>query len=146
VLLPWTTLQPSVRERRWSQVARAGVVLGAGASSVALLGAQPPALLAAGVVVLAAVGSLVFPRRRTVWQLGIADDGRVVARSADTAPERSLQCLFASTWLVTLRTGTEVVAVWPDSVPPDTYRRIWVHLRWAHAGPPAAASGANDGR
>jgi hypothetical protein len=146
VRLPWTVLQPSARERRWLQVARFGAIAGAGASITALLASEPPAPWAACVVLLAVLGLVLLPRRRSAWQLAIADDGRVVGRAADNAPERRLQCLFASTWLITLRVGTEVVPVWPDSLPTDSYRRLWVHLRWTHAGSPAAVNGVDDRR
>jgi hypothetical protein len=144
VRLPWTVLQPSARERRWLQVARFGAIVGAGVSIAALLTSEPRAPWAAGVVLLAALGLVFFPRRRSAWQLAIADDGRVMGRAADNAPERRLQCLFASTWLITLRVGTEVVAVWPDSLPADFYRRLWVHLRWTRAESPAAVDGVDD--
>jgi hypothetical protein len=144
VRLPWTVLQPSARERRWLQVARLGAIAGAGASIAGLLTSEPPAPWAASVVLLAALGLLFFPRRRSAWQLAIADDGRVMGRTADSAPERRLQCLFASTWLITLRVGTEAIPVWPDSLPSDSYRRLWVHLRWTRAESPAAVNGVDD--
>lgn len=127
-------------------MARFGAIAGAGASITALLASEPPAPWAASVVLLAALGIVFFPRRRRAWQLAIADGGRVVGRAADSDPERHLQCLFASTWLITLRVGTDIVPVWPDSLPPDSYRRLWVHLRWTHPGSPAAVDGVDDRR
>lgn len=144
--LPWTELQPSARERRWLQVARAGALVGAVLATFALLRGSPPNPLAAVVVVLATLGLVLWPRERGPWQVGIADDGSVLARRAHNPPERSLQCVFVSRWLITLRVGTGLLAVWPDSLPPDAYRRLWVHLRWTHAKPPAPVAGADDGR
>jgi hypothetical protein len=48
-----------------------------------------------------------------------------------------LRCVFAAPWLITLKRGTMWIPIWPDSVPGNTYRRLWVHVRWSSGRQPA---------
>ena len=66
-------------------------------------------------------------------EVGVDQDGSLtVRRPADlgSAPEH-LRCVFAAPWLITLKRGTMWIPIWPDSVPANTYRRLWVHVRWS---------------
>jgi hypothetical protein len=115
------------------------------ATAVALLAAMleagGPDPLHAVVALLAAAGGLraAMPRKLPRLEIGIADDGTALGREASpagAAPEQPLQCVFAAAWLITLRGGTMWVPVWPDAVPGNTFRRIWVHIRWSSARAP----------
>jgi hypothetical protein len=147
VLVAWTPLSPSRREQRLRRVAQ---VLGCSAAIV-LLGAafqdasiEPVPALAA---LLAAAAGLLAGRRdpAEAIEIGIDDCGCVAARRASDAgesPEHRLRCVFAAPWLITLRSGTMWVRVWPDSVPGNIFRRFWVHIRWNPGRQPADRTGA----
>jgi hypothetical protein len=148
VLVAWTPLSPSRREQGLRRVAQA-----LGWSTAALLfGAavrdgsiEPVPALAA---LLAAVGGLLAghqpPRERI--EVGIDDSGcmavrRVVVGAGDS-PEQRPQCIFAAPWLITLKSGTMWVRIWPDSVPGNIFRRLWVHMHWNPSREPADRTGA----
>jgi hypothetical protein len=146
VLVPWTALQPSARERRWRLAGQLGGFVALAATFVALSQGGPLNPLLAVALIAAAVG-LSWPRRPVAWQLGIDEGGRILARRPDASPERHLQCVFAAPWLVTFRVGRKLVPVWPDALPAESYRRLWVYLRWGLERSPAVdAARAEDGR
>jgi hypothetical protein len=150
VLLPWVALEPSVRERRWRRAGRAI----AGLATVALAAAAfkasfdlPLLLLAFG----AAFASWLAGRRRGLDSLEICvdDAGAVRCRAKEDGrsaggQESLLECAFAAHWLITLRHGTMLLPVWPDSLPEKAFRRLWVHLRWSRGVRSDKQSGAND--
>lgn len=135
MILPWITLQPSLRELRWRRTGSAvaaitavalAVAAGRSWSSAALL------LLAIGAVIAAWLAGR--PRAAAPAEIGIDGEGTVLLRSPESGSESfRLQCRFAAPWLITLRHGTTLVSVWPDSLPEAAFRRLWVHLRWSGA-------------
>jgi hypothetical protein len=103
-----------------------------------------PALAA----LLAAVGGHMagrWPPREPI-EIGVDDSGGVAVRGATGArvpAEQRGQCVFAAPWLITLKGGTMWVRVWPDSVPGNVFRRLWVYVRWnpgRHSADPAGAT------
>jgi hypothetical protein len=150
VLLPWVALQPSERERRWR---RAGQAI-AGLAAVVLAAAAFRASFDFPLL-LPAFGAAFFcwlaGRRRSTDSIEIAvdDDGAVCFRNAektrfDGDPKLVLECAFAAPWLITLRHGTMLLPVWPDSVPENVFRRLWVHLRWSRGTRSDRQVPAND--
>jgi hypothetical protein len=138
-----------VHERRWR---RAGQVI-AGLAAIALVAAAfkvsldvPLLLLALG----AALCGWLTGRRRSVGaiEIGVDDDGAVRFREEDGRSEgnqeRLLECVFAAPWLITLRHGTMLLPVWPDSLSEAVFRRLWVHLRWSRGIRADLRSAAND--
>jgi hypothetical protein len=147
VLVAWTPLSPSRREQGLRRVAR---VLG-GLAAAALLGAavreasiEPAAALAA--LLAAAAGLLAGrPGCAPAIEIGIDDSGGIaVRRAADPVDSAELRwrCVFAAPWLITLRSGTMWVRVWPDAVPGNIFRRLWVYVRWNPGRRPADRTGA----
>lgn len=118
-------------------------MLGAAAAAsmlIAAWGAWPADPMLLTVAALAAAGALVAGRRPAAPDLEIGVDarGRLVARRGRAADplEQGLQCVFAAPWLITLRSGTMWVPIWADAVPGNTFRRLWVHIRWNSARQP----------
>jgi hypothetical protein len=118
------------------------------AAVVALAGARSDpigAVQTALALLLTAVGAAMLRTRaaRDV-EVGIDADGRLIARGrqVDLA---GVYCVFAAPWLITLKSGTMWIAVWPDSVPQTTFRRLWIHIRWS-AGRVGARPSAAEGR
>jgi hypothetical protein len=142
VLVPWTPLTPSRRERA---VRRAGVFLAVATSvTLAVAAARADAfdafLTAAAALALLAGAVAGRPRPPAPLEVGVDRSGALAVRRADDAesvPEHGLQCVFAAPWLITLRRGTIWIPIWPDSVPGNSYRRLWVHIRWRSGRPPA---------
>jgi hypothetical protein len=76
-------------------------------------------------------------------EVGIDRWGALAVRRAfDTASEPGVQCVFAAPWLITLKHGTMLIPIWPDSIPGNTYRRLWVHIRWGSGRRPVKRSAA----
>jgi hypothetical protein len=137
VLLPWVGLQPSERERRWRRAGQAIAGIAAVALAVSAVKASfdvPLMLLASGAAFfcwLAGRG-----RNTDLIEIAIDDDGAVCFRTTEGSrlegdPNRVLECTFAAPWLITLRHGTMLLPVWPDSLPEHAFRRLWVLLRWS---------------
>ena len=92
---------------------------------------------------LSALGAWMATRTRThgPFEVGVSSIGEITVRErgpqgSDGSESRSaatVQLAFASPWLISLRRGTMLVAIWPDSLPQSTYRQLWVHLRWGRA-------------
>jgi hypothetical protein len=138
VILSWTRLHPSAHERRWRIAGLAGAI----AVSVLLAyfaafrePRRPVVVWTAWAVSVAAVG-LVAAQFRPQVAREIAIDARGVVHLRAAAslpqvePDRPIRPIFAAPWLITLLQGTMSVAIWPDSLPPDAYRRLWVCVRW----------------
>ncbi len=111
----------------WLYMARAGRLGGA-------------ALALAGVA--AGLAAWVWSRLRTggPFEIGVSSLGEIKLRErdppdADASMAVPTRVAFASTWLISLRRGTMLVAIWPDSLPQSTFRQLWVHLRWGRAMP-----------
>ena len=140
MLVPWTALQPSSRARQWR---RAGVAI-ALASCATLFAAaflsdpfDPIAALLGGVGCLSAWLAM-RPRKPRRIEVGVSSLGQVMLREGDDweiGKSATVEMPFASAWLISLRRGTMLVAIWPDSLPPSAYRQLWVHLRWGRAMP-----------
>jgi len=95
-----------------------------------------PALLACA----GGLGAWVAMRPRTSRHVEIAVSslGEVMLRNrdaSDASDSISVRMAFASPWLISLRRGTMLVTIWPDSLPQSSYRQLWVHLRWGRAMP-----------
>ena len=102
-----------------------------------------PALAA----LLAAVGGLLAgrPALREPIEIGVDDSGGIALRrvtGTGGSTDQRLQCVFAAPWLITLKSGTMWVRIWPDSVPGNLFRRFWVHVRWNPGRQPADRTGA----
>ena len=134
MILPWVALQPSRQERRWritggavaavAAIALAAAAFRSGFNAAVLLLAIGAAIAAWRVGRLGAVGPA---------EIGVDDEGTVVLRGPETNAVGPLHCRFAAPWLITLRHGSMLIPVWPDSLPEAAYRRLWVHLRWMGA-------------
>jgi len=146
VLVAWTPLSPSRREQG---LRRAALVLG-GSTAAVLTGAalrdgsiEPAAAFAA---LLAAAGGWLAGRqsRGAPIDIGIDDSGCIAARQVTAAGEtlESLRCVFAAPWLITLKSTTMSVCIWPDSLPGNIFRRLWVHIRWNPGRQPVDSTGA----
>jgi len=103
-----------------------------------------PALAA----LLAAAGGMLAGRRpapREPIEIGVDDSGCIALRrvvGTVDPNEQRLQCVFAAPWLITLKSGTMWVRIWPDSVPGNLFRRFWVYVRWNPGRQPADRTGA----
>lgn len=149
MLVPWSVLRPSSQARR---VRRSGYAI-AGVSSVALFSAafiSDPFdarrwILAFCVATLCLLAARYAPRRKAL-EVGVAQNGEIrlrACRSSDGSvpdeidPEEPIpfRVSFAAPWLISLRSGTMFVPIWPDCLPPTVYRQLWVHLHWGRAAP-----------
>jgi hypothetical protein len=106
---------------------------------------EPAAALAA---LLAAAGGWLAGRqaREAPIDIGVDDSGCIVVRRVTTAPETTeyLRCVFAAPWLITLTSDTMWVRIWPDSLPGNIFRRLWVHIRWNPGRQSADRTGASE--
>ena len=129
-------MQLSSRARQWRGVGL-GIAL---VSSMALLAAFNAGLaLVAGVAGLTAWAAT---RRRGggPFEVGVSSLGEIRVRECDPAVSdipaaAAVRVVFASPWLISLRRGTMLIPIWPDSLPQSIYRQLWVHLRWGRAMP-----------
>lgn len=139
MILGWTVLQPSARER-WLRYA-ARVTAGAtalGLSGAALLGdPRNPALLWLAVLTawLLLAWSLVGRVAQPGGELAIDDEGVVHYRQTAGSHEAPVVArgVFVDQWLITLRVGAMWVPVWPDALPADAFRRLQACVRWSAA-------------
>jgi hypothetical protein len=143
VILGWTVLQPSARERRLWLAAVAATAASACVLAVAALVADPryPGRVWSGALVSAAacVWALVRARPSSGGrrEVKIDADGSIWTRvqagvfSSISASEHESRCVFAAPWLITLRCGAMLIAVWPDSLPLDAFRRLHACARWS---------------
>ena len=149
MLLPWSVLRPSLRARRMRQV---GYAI-AGVSSVVLFSAAFAAdpfdanrlLLAFCVAILCLFATRQVQHRKPL-EVGVAPNGEIKLRErrssdavaideSEPAESMPIRVGFAAPWLISLRSGTMFVAIWPDCLPPPAYRQLWVHLHWGRAAP-----------
>jgi len=139
VILGWTVLQPSARERRLWLAAVATTAISAIVLAVAALVADPRhpvRVWSAALVSAAASGwalSSARPSSGRSREVKIDADGVIWMRARPGVPdsEGRARCVFVSPWLITLRCGAMLVAVWPDSLPPDAFRRVAAVARWS---------------
>lgn len=141
MLVQWTALRPSLRARRWRH---AGLIIGAAsliALAAAVVASKPFDIGLAMLAFFAAVAVCIAMRSPVCRHLevGIASDGQLrirerEARDSEGAfPECSINVTFATPWLISVRHGTMLIPIWPDSLPNSVFRRVWVHLRWGRA-------------
>lgn len=142
MILGWSVLQPSVRERRlWLAAAAALCASAIGlALAAALSDPRHPGQvwLAAATSAMAAAwsmraGSKVFEASH---EISILDDGTFMMRaiaSGSNDPASTACCVFVASWLITMRCGAILVPVWPDSLPPEAFRRLHACALWAGA-------------
>jgi hypothetical protein len=103
---------------------------------------NPALALLAGIAGLAAWAAT-RGRASGPFEVGVSSLGEIRLRERDpaaadvseAAPVPPVHIVFASPWLISLRRGTMLIPIWPDSLPQSTYRRLWVHLRWGRAMP-----------
>jgi hypothetical protein len=93
----------------------------------------------AGALVLAvvlAIGALwtLRPRRPGTVQIRVNPEGRLEL-GHESAPEAA-RAQFVSPRLVVLASSSYLLAVWPDAVPPASFRRLCALARWAGGQPP----------
>ena len=138
MLLGWTVLRPSKREKRWLQLATATCALVAALLTVAALALDPRHPLRVGTAALFALVAALWGGRQLAAK-GAATtevrirDGRVLLREKGTeleAREEVARCVFAAPWLITFRFGSNYVRLWPDSLPADAFRRVHACVRW----------------
>ncbi len=151
--MPFTLLSPSRRERGVRQVACLLATACAAVLLAAAWRADPfdplPALAVPAVLAIAWMAGRRV--KESAVELGIDNAGQLVARWADDSEARvwPLRCVFAAPWLITARNGSLRVALWPDAVPGNVFRRFWVHIRWSRAGraaDPVAAAAPGQAR
>ncbi len=142
MLVPWTPLQPSARARHLRRAAACIALASASALLAAALHAAPvdARLFALAIVAGVAVVAVLPDRTDRGLEIGVSSLGGVMVRSrdpadADAAPSHLARIVFAAPWLISLRSGTMLIPIWPDSLPLSTYRRLWVHHRWGRAIP-----------
>jgi len=153
VILGWTVLLPSVRERRLWLAAIAAAATVAAVLAIAALAVDPRhpvRLWVAAWVALVAAGWGVHRARRAAGrraEVSVAADGAVHARllngPADTLGGAA-RCVFVAPWLITLKSGAMLVPVWPDALSPDAFRRLHACARWMGSG--GATGTDNDNR
>jgi hypothetical protein len=135
VLVPWTPLTPSRRERALRLSACVLALGSALALAIAAFRSDPFGHYLAVLSLGAAAAGLYASRRRVPAgiEVGIDSRGSATARQLDGSGERwrgDIRCVFASPWLITLRGGAMWIRIWPDSVPQPVFRRLWVHVHW----------------
>lgn len=146
MLVPWTTLRFSPSAKRWRRV---GIVIGVTASVAILCAAvATPAvnagLVALGLTVAAGCSWAASMRAAPVFEIGVSQASEIVIRRGSGHESESVdatgagesvpgQVIFAAPWLISLRSGSTLIPIWPDSLPPTLFRRLWVHLHWGRA-------------
>ncbi len=145
MLVPWTALQRSSRARRWRLVGLGLALASSLALLIAAVTAAPfdPALALLAAIAVCAAWASTRGRVCAPLQVGVSPLGEIGVRERDAAPSDTspagplppVHIVFMSTWLISLRRGTMLIPIWPDSVPQSTYRRLSVHLRWGRAMP-----------
>jgi hypothetical protein len=142
-----------MREKRWLQLATVTCALVAVLLAVAALALDPRHPLRVGTAAVLALAAALWG----AWQLRVAGapateirirDGIVWLRNREPEPEarkERARCVFAAPWLITFRFGSNYVGLWPDSLPPDAFRRVHACVRWGRTGTTDALgpSGAN---
>jgi hypothetical protein len=139
VILGWTVLQPSARERRLWLAAVAATAASAGALAVAALVADPrhPVQLWSAALVLAVASAWALANSRPSSgrsrEVRIDAEGAIWTRAQPGTRDSEFKsrCVFVAPWLITLRCGAMLVAVWPDSLPSDAFRRLHACARWS---------------
>jgi hypothetical protein len=142
VLVAWTPLARSRRERLLRRVALGAALVATTALLAAALAAEPVDSVAAAAALAAGIAAWFAgrPAKHQPIEIGIDADGCLVMRCAvapSTDAVHHLQCAYAAPWLITLRNGPKWVAIWPDSLPEHEFRRVWVHIRWGAGRIPA---------
>lgn len=152
MILGWTVLRPSARER-WL---RTTAQVTAGATAVGLSGAalladprEPIPLWLATMAAWLLLGwSVVVRGGQPGGELAIDTAGVILYRpptGGDEAPVAA-RGVFVDQWLITLRVGAMWVPVWPDALPADAFRRLQACVRWpAATAPPDSPRPPTDG-
>ncbi len=131
-------------------VATCGLV--AALLTIAALELDPRHPLRVGAAAALAVAATLWGIRKlrnpvsALAELQIGADGCIRLRDARGGPgttEQKVKCVFAAPWLITLRSGSKFIRLWPDSLPPETFRRVYACIRWERA---AAAATTDPSR
>jgi hypothetical protein len=140
--VPWTTLQPSSRARHWRRVGLGIAFVSSTALLAAAVASAPFNAVLALLAAVAALAAWAATRGRVGggFEVGVSSLGEIKLRECDPAlsdvsEATTVRVAFASPWLISLRRGTMLIPIWPDSLPQSTYRQLWVHLRWGRAMP-----------
>ena len=152
MLVPWTALQPSLRARRWRRAGQVIALTACTALFLAALASDPfdrrLLILACGVAAICWWATRQRPPRKL--EVGVSMRGEIRLRTWAAVPLRAssephaeslaaefspVDISFAAPWLISLRSGTMLVPIWPDCLPPTVYRQLWVHLHWGRAAP-----------
>jgi pimeloyl-ACP methyl ester carboxylesterase len=139
VILGWTVLQPSARERRLWLAAVAATAASAGVLVVAALLADPryPVRVRGAALVSAAAAAWALSNARPSSgrsrEVRIDAEGSIWMRTQPAAgdSECKSRSVFVAPWLITLRCGAMLIAAWPDSLPSDAFRRLHPCARWS---------------
>jgi hypothetical protein len=148
VIVGWSVLRPSARERRLRQAAVAtlvGAALGLILAALLYDPRHPQRLWASAGLSLVAAGWGWHAGRHwgSVLELAVHDAGAVMMRVAGdgpAGPEAPADVVFASPWLITLRYDAMFVPVWADALECDAFRRLHACARWAAVGRQAAVT------
>jgi hypothetical protein len=150
VILGWTDLQPSVRERQLRLAGALGALICTLLMLAAAAFADPrrPWQIWSAAAIAAAATAFAFGRLRPpprASALAIDADGDAWLRRMP-APEgaAAARCGFAAPWLITLRCGTMWVAIWPDSLPTEAFRRLSACAQWAGRADSLPSTGHNQ--
>jgi hypothetical protein len=107
-------------------------------AAAALISRSFNASLALLATLTALAGWIVAARSTThSFEVSVASDGevRIRDRGSPNADPLPVSVSFAAPWLISLRCGTMLIPIWPDSLPSSVFRQLWIHLRWGRAVP-----------
>jgi hypothetical protein len=127
----WTDISVS-RLERWI------TTVGLGISAVALIASLTsiwvrPSISRAGAAIIATlvacVGFVIAKRRRKITEIRM-ESGSVLVRVGSQAEPTAATVTYSSSWLAVLVADRRTIAIWPDSVGSDNFRRLIVVSRW----------------
>lgn len=137
MIIGWTVLQRSKRERQLWSAAAIFMIVCCGAFVFAALMRDPRQGLAVWTAVLSATAAIwtvrSVPRSEPGLEIAIGADGALQVRRCDGGadePPAPAHCIFVAPWLITLRCGGVVLPIWPDSLPAPAFRRLHACTRW----------------
>jgi len=137
VIIGWTVLQRSKRERQLWSAAAIFMIVCCGALVFAALMRDPRQGLAVWTAVLLSATAAIWtvrsvPRSEPGLEIAIGRMARYRCGAAAVAPmsRRRRHTAYVAPWLITLRCGGVVLPIWPDSLPAPAFRRLHACTRW----------------